>query len=155
MNYLKYIEHSAENLQFFLWLRAYAQKFNALPEAERGLSPEWTAAHVQTEPISTAARKMKVSADTNAVLQGTGLETQPKASENEKNPFHTPPTTPSEGSNAVSSEVSSNDGNSTEWSSNKVSSVDVHRKAAEVYDEAGLKWQPCKSRRFRRRPIPV
>jgi hypothetical protein len=42
MNFLKYIELSAENLQFFLWYRDYSKRFNELPASEKALSPEWT-----------------------------------------------------------------------------------------------------------------
>jgi hypothetical protein len=39
MDYLFYIEHNAENLQFFLWYKDYCQRFEALPEREKSLSP--------------------------------------------------------------------------------------------------------------------
>ena len=41
MNYLKYIELSAENLQFYLWLQDYTKRFEQLPSNEKALSPEW------------------------------------------------------------------------------------------------------------------
>lgn len=41
MNYLLYIEHSAENLQFFLWYRDYLMRFANLPPSEKALSPLW------------------------------------------------------------------------------------------------------------------
>ena len=44
LDYLVYITHDAENLQFYLWLRDYTKRFNALPKSERALSPEWTVA---------------------------------------------------------------------------------------------------------------
>jgi hypothetical protein len=40
MDYLVYIEHSAENLQFYLWYRDYVRRWNALPASERALSPK-------------------------------------------------------------------------------------------------------------------
>jgi hypothetical protein len=42
MNYLIYIEHSAENLQFFLWYRDYARRFAGANTADLALAPEWT-----------------------------------------------------------------------------------------------------------------
>ena len=42
MNFLKYIELSAENLQFYLWFRDYSKRYNELPDSEKALSPEWT-----------------------------------------------------------------------------------------------------------------
>ena len=41
MDYLVYVERSAENLQFYLWLRDYTQRFNALKAEEQALSPPW------------------------------------------------------------------------------------------------------------------
>lgn len=145
MNYLKYIERSAENLQFFLWLRAYSQKFNELPEAERQLSPEWTLTELETAQAAaqSQARKMKISADTAAVLKDTGLEYRPTVTETERDPFDTPPRTSSSESkrdHITSSEFSSDE--KSNWSSTQ-KTIDVRRKAGEMYEDAGLKWQPC------------
>ena len=41
MDYLIYISHDAENLQFYLWLQSYTKRFEALPLTEKSLSPEW------------------------------------------------------------------------------------------------------------------
>lgn len=59
MNYLMYIEHSAENLQFFLWHRDYVARFRQVPECERDLAPEWT----QAQEDETVARIQKDAAE--------------------------------------------------------------------------------------------
>lgn len=41
MNYLMYIERSAENLQFFLWYHNYVERWTQLPRCERERSPVW------------------------------------------------------------------------------------------------------------------
>ena len=41
MNYLRYVELDANNLQFFLWFQDYRRRFEALSEVGRSLSPEW------------------------------------------------------------------------------------------------------------------
>lgn len=41
MDYLMYVAHDAENLQFFLWYRDYCARFEALDQYEKNLSPEW------------------------------------------------------------------------------------------------------------------
>jgi hypothetical protein len=41
MDYLVYVEHTAENLQFFLWFKDYTRRFNELPESQKVLSSEW------------------------------------------------------------------------------------------------------------------
>jgi hypothetical protein len=49
LNYLKYNERAAENLQFFLWYQDYVKRFNDAPESDRTLAPEWTEAHAESE----------------------------------------------------------------------------------------------------------
>jgi hypothetical protein len=39
MDYLVYIAHDAENLQFYLWYRDYEKRFNRLKQNEKALSP--------------------------------------------------------------------------------------------------------------------
>ena len=41
MDYLIYVAHDAENLQFYLWLRDYFRRFHAAPKSEKCLSPSW------------------------------------------------------------------------------------------------------------------
>ncbi|KAI4264145.1 MAG: hypothetical protein L6R42_000739 [Xanthoria sp. 1 TBL-2021] len=43
MDYLVYISHDAENLQFWIWLNAYTTRFYALPPSDQALSPPWSA----------------------------------------------------------------------------------------------------------------
>lgn len=41
MDYLVYVSHDAENLQFWLWLQDYTRRFYAAPRSEQVLSPPW------------------------------------------------------------------------------------------------------------------
>lgn len=41
MDYLVYVTHDAENLQFYLWLQDYTERFDALKPDRKTLSPEW------------------------------------------------------------------------------------------------------------------
>jgi hypothetical protein len=59
MNYLIYVAHDAENLQFFLWLRNYRKKFYALRMDEQKLSPFWTAP--EGPPIEPSKSQMPPS----------------------------------------------------------------------------------------------
>ncbi|KAI4176129.1 MAG: hypothetical protein LQ343_001173 [Gyalolechia ehrenbergii] len=43
MDYLVYVSHDAENLQFWIWLQAYTRKFYATSPSEQALSPPWSA----------------------------------------------------------------------------------------------------------------
>ncbi|KAL9633435.1 MAG: hypothetical protein Q9164_004703 [Protoblastenia rupestris] len=41
LDYLMYVTHDAENLQFYLWMVDYFQRFSSAPKYERALSPRW------------------------------------------------------------------------------------------------------------------
>ena len=40
MDYLLYVEHSAESLQFYLWYKDYVRRWRTLPSGQKYLSPE-------------------------------------------------------------------------------------------------------------------
>ncbi|RVD85537.1 uncharacterized protein DFL_003857 [Arthrobotrys flagrans] len=42
LNYLRYIEHSPEHLEFYLWHEDYTKRFDALNAEEKARSPAWT-----------------------------------------------------------------------------------------------------------------
>jgi hypothetical protein len=135
MNFLKYIELSAENLQFFLWYRDYVKRFNALPESEKVLSPEWTGektSDIKTSPVG-------FSADAAAILRGTDFANEGKVAESEKgskNPFFTPPRTPTSVEPGREYSLDSYDESMT------TGKVDHTQRAAGAFDNAGLKWKP-------------
>lgn len=41
LDYLMYVTHDAENLQFYLWMVDYHQRFRKAPQAQKDLSPRW------------------------------------------------------------------------------------------------------------------
>ena len=41
LDYLTYVTHDAENLQFYLWMIDYFQRFRSTSKYERALSPRW------------------------------------------------------------------------------------------------------------------
>lgn len=144
MNYLIYIEHAAENLQFFLWYRDYIKRFLALPESERALAPEWTATQAETEAMTapTNMAMKKISVETAAVFKGTDFApgTRSPAVEYGFNPFNTPPRTPPVDKEAFTpSEYGWSDDGSTLRSTNK----SFVKKTAGAYEGAEIKWQPC------------
>ena len=77
MNYLIYIEHSAENLQFFLWYKDYVKRFGNADTTDLHLSPEWTQAmedEVVTRLRKDNAEKMRPEPAAAAELfKGTDL----------------------------------------------------------------------------------
>ncbi|KAI0445811.1 hypothetical protein F4803DRAFT_547852 [Xylaria telfairii] len=97
MNYLIYIEHSAENLQFFLWYRDYVKRFNEAPVSETVLAPEWTLkmeedamAKIQKD---AADKAKKESPTAREMFKGTDFEKTPEVLvvESRGDPFSTPP----------------------------------------------------------------
>jgi hypothetical protein len=141
MNFLKYIELSAENLQFYLWFRDYSKRFGELPASEKALSPEWSGEKATAEV--NAGPKM-INAEAAAILSGSDFASDAKIDESEKtsnNPFFTPPRTPTsyERPEGAKSFDSYDDSFST-------SRVDHTKRASSAFESAGLKWKPRKSR---------
>lgn len=97
MNYLVYIEHAAENLQFFLWYKDYVRRFGQADTADLALAPEWTQA-MEDEAVAKIRKDYaeKARPDNSAaadMFKGTDFEKQPLEALN-PNPFNTPPLTP-------------------------------------------------------------
>ena len=145
MNYLVYIEHAAENLQFFLWYRNYVKRFSELPSNERDLAPIWSAEQAEQDAQANngAPLKQQVSAETAAVFKGTDFA-PPVASVKEVkgNPFNTPPRTPVNHSDSVTPAEAAWSENGSTLNSNTYKSLNA--KAAGAFENADLKWQPCK-----------
>lgn len=154
MNYLLYIEHSAENLQFFLWLRDYTQRFRTAATSDLALAPEWSQAQhdaaLQAVQVHATAQKKNAQSESAAeIFKDTDFEKVPKVSAADSmDPFATPPRTPA---GALASEnastrpwdssngLSEQDSTYTHVASNAES---YHQQAGEAFAAAGLK-QPC------------
>jgi len=144
MNFLKYIERSAENLQFFLWYRDYVKRFNALPESERVLSPEWTGDVNPNNEVKPSPQYF--NADAAAILKGTDFANEGKTAESEmggNNPFFTPPRTPTSMEHRGDYSIDSYDDSMT------TGKVDHTQRAAGAFDHAGLKWKPLSVQPYR------
>ena len=145
MNYLIYIEHAAENLQFFLWYRDYTKRFFELPSKEASLAPIWSAEQAEQDAQATngaAPLKQQLSPETAAVFKGTDFA-PPVASVTEVkgNPFNTPPRTPNHDKESVAPVEQAWSDNASTLNSNTHKSF--HTKAAGAFENADLKWQPC------------
>ena len=146
MNYLVYIEHSAENLQFYLWYRDYLKRFSDLPPNERALAPEWSAEQAEMDAQGmqgTPGPKQKISPETAAAFKGTDFS-PPIASvvEVKGNPFNTPPRTPN-GEAYRQSEAPSDRPFSESCSTLISNTQSFQTKTAGAFQGADLKWQPC------------
>ena len=141
MDFLRYIEHDAENLQFYLWHRDYCKRFAELPVSEQKLAPEWTAEDSLAE--RTNAEKEKLPRKAAAILKGTDFDPHAKlgAPEPVPNPFSTPPRTPSAADRE--SVAPSTVGFSEDGSTLRTGYTDHSKKAEAAFEEAGT-LQPCK-----------
>lgn len=95
LNYMKYVEHDAENLQFFLWYRDYCQKFEQLPVSLKDLSPPWTTAQAEVAESRSirSVRSKRVDPVIASVPRDTAYSaiSQPVVDSDRGNPFHDPP----------------------------------------------------------------
>ena len=151
MNYLVYIEHAAENLQFYLWYQDYLKRFQNLPPNERALAPEWN-----TEPVEVDLQagqpgqgsKQQISVETAAIFKGTDFAHSSANVVEVKhgNPFNTPPRTSIEDHESLApSDPAWSDWGSTLNGTNISNKSSHHKKAAGAFEGAELKWQPCTS----------
>lgn len=147
MDFLVYIEHDAENLQFYLWYKDYVKRFFQLPESEQALAPEFTPEQAQAEKYAIEKDKLpkKIPADAAAAFKGTDFDSSQRPTENGYNPFNTPPRTPNGGEYDPSLNASSY--GATGWSEQgstlRSGGTDHTKKTANAF-EAVDALQPCK-----------
>lgn len=149
MNYLFYIEHSAENLQFMLWLRDYIKRFSELPESEKVLAPPITEERLEAETAGPRAAPKKVNPEAVAILRGTDFEA-PRVSTIEKiNVFD-------DGASTSDSEclsmTSPSDGDASTLKSSK--KTDFKQVAANAYESVDVKLQPCEQQNAHHSVLP-
>jgi hypothetical protein len=143
MNYLIYIEHSAENLQFYMWYQDYSTRFNAAATKDTSLAPEWTQ-EMQEDTVSKIRRdnigKLRPEVAAAEIFKGTDFEKHPQElmppkpiGSDSSDPFRTPPGT-------------SDSGMSRGGASGVPASTlppSYKSQAADAFHAAGAK-QPCK-----------
>lgn len=130
MDYLVYIEHNAENLQFYLWIQDYTKRWNEqVPEKERALSPEWKVEEkeipklAKDEPSENLGKKGTRNSRTVIQMLTTGYGKNDKSFmfEGDEQAINRPDT-----ASFVTSSV-------TDSMTNR-----------DLSEAAGMKWQPCK-----------
>jgi len=134
MNYLIYVEHSAENLQFFLWYRDYVKRFNEAPVSETALAPEWTRAmeyNAVARIQKDAAGKIKKDIPTHlGIFEGTDFEKTIEIYVG------------SRGSSTPHPSSETNRDGASFWSASQVTTYEVV--VQDAFSAAGVK-QPCKA----------
>lgn len=145
MDFLRYIEYDAENLQFYLWYRDYCNRFADLPASEQQLAKEWTPEHALAEKTNAEKEKLpkKMAPDAAAVLKGTDFDTHAKTviPDAVPNPFNTPPRTPS--ATDRDSVAPSTTGWTEDGSTLPAGSMAHGKTTQTAFNEAGA-LQPCK-----------
>ena len=141
MNYLVYIEHSAENLQFYLWYKDYQTRFAKADTSDLPLAAEWTR-EMEEEVLSRMQKekqtRLRQDEPGAEIFKGTDFEKKTKKPDQAVvttggNPFNTPPRTP----------AGANDSDSLA-PSNVVSNPSTYRsQASDAFAAAGAK-TPCK-----------
>ena len=141
MNYLKYIEYSAENLQFFLWFRDYSARWEKLSDAEKALSPEWTGTQVENTHVRASVRPTSKTTHHTTTPRNVGSrEDHRKVTTEQFDPidlaFY---------SGLFDDKHDNNSGYDSSISDGQtLHDSTVHRGVAEqAFDDAGMKWRPC------------
>jgi hypothetical protein len=141
INYLIYVEHSAENLQFFLWYKDYVKRFETASTADIALAPEWTPA-MQGDTVAKLRKanleKTRRDEGTADMFKGTDFDTQANSTGTEV--FH-------HGINGPASRPSSGNDHDDEDSNASTAVPPTHAssyktQAAEAFQAAGAR-QPC------------
>lgn len=152
MDFLVYIEHDAENLQFYLWYRDYVKRWAQLPEREQALAPIWTSQQAQAarnEGMTEKSNGKINNSEAAKILKGTDFDPKAKKTNNDAstpNPFNTPPRTPSnEGRESM---APSTVGWSEDASTLGNSMVHHEKKSANAFEEVGAH-QPFTIQPFR------
>ncbi|KAE9979977.1 hypothetical protein BLS_009282 [Venturia inaequalis] len=147
MDFLKYIEHSAENLQFFMWVRDYIKRFEDLPASEKAFSPEWTQAQEEADAINqrNAAREKPLVVVANQILRSQQLDPAPISPHSEmKNPFGD--------STAQASERTSFESAGRPYTGTAGTGTirtNHNDEASTAFEDAGCKYQPFTIQPFR------
>lgn len=157
MHYLIYVEHSAENLQFYLWFRDYTARFKCLSPNDRVLSTEvvpsaYACANVANNGSGnssvTSTRHSKVVTRFFAdQFQDPSVRLSVPAPTKER-PFGTPPEIPMS-TQAPSYSFENPCGNGVVapflCETSTLRGVDHATVAADAFQAVGMSWQPCES----------
>ncbi len=135
MDYLVYVEFNAENLQFYLWYKDYARRFEALSDAEKALSPAWNPEsqdipNLVKDPEKEESKARRQSQAQSIAEPGFGAKNFVKCH--------------NEGGNRDSRHLSVVKENGS-FVAASVSDAPTVPTTAEVTAQAGLTWQPCQS----------
>lgn len=127
MDYLVYVEHSAENLQFYLWYKDYERRWNALPASQRALSPE---VRPDQSDFPTLTKQKSFNAGDRMPMPRPKIMTEGWSAD---------------GLSFFLDEENTEDAGSIAMNSLATTGV---LSDADIAAQAGLKWQPCMPRKL-------
>jgi len=157
MNYLKYVEHDAENLQFYLWFRDYVRRFDKLPAKQQALSPLW-------QPTTRAdislgkPRESKIDQSVSVIFRGTDFEKESPLPNREHVAWTREITSSDEISIAdkqdgvqTPSELDKRSiiTENTNMTTTREVNLNPTAKVTEAFEEAGVQWKPFTTLPFR------
>ena len=127
MGYLLYVSHDAENLQFFLWLQDYRQRFEAAPRSEQALSPPWDE-DALPQPLGNVAADPGPRASDKTLAQTLDFKISLDIKELPLSPMGSP----------MHEKASFTAGSNLESDRSK-----QHLNVQQASDDLGLKWKSC------------
>lgn len=155
MHYLIYVEHSAENLQFYLWLLDYTARFKSLSPSDRVLSSEVvSSAYSCTEVNNNSSSDNNITGPRHSKVvtkffgdkfQSPNVQLSVPAP-TKGNPFGTPlETLMGAGASSYSFEKPSGNGVIAPFLSetSTLRGVDHAAVAADAFQAVGMRWKPC------------
>ena len=135
MDYLVYVAHDAETLQFYLWLQDYTKRFQSLKSDEKALSPVWTPPEAEEKKFTRHGGDVefdKFGEKNGTVIRMKEMQLPVRID------FDDAPPSPGAVANDYESFISRS----------VRSQKSMGELAEEANSSAGLKWQGCKSTCF-------
>lgn len=152
MRYLIYVEHAAENLQFYLWFIDYAARFQVLTTSSKALSPEISSfanpsAEANNNGNGNNPKANKVASKFFADAFSISNARLATPAPTKENPFGTPPQTPGSLKAPYYNFENRSEGVIAPFMSGAdkrgLGDVDHVAVAADAFQAVDMKWQPC------------
>ncbi|KAE9977039.1 hypothetical protein EG327_007879 [Venturia inaequalis] len=139
MDYLIYVAHDAETLQFYLWLKDYRKRYACLRKEEQTLSPEWKAKPVEERKLTHKKSRTESSGD--YLVDKESVLRMKDMSRVAKEVLDEPASPLPPGATATDYELF--------ITKSACSQKDFQEQSDDANTSAGLKWQPFTCQPFR------
>ncbi|KAF3929893.1 hypothetical protein AA313_de0200830 [Arthrobotrys entomopaga] len=85
LNYLRYIEHSPEHLEFYLWHEDYIRRFDSLTQEEKARSPALNLPKASNLPTKESSSSISTVRSASTVSRGSSFDEKESAYASKKN----------------------------------------------------------------------